>query len=33
MLAHGGEVALEASPLGGTRATLRFPLATGVAND
>ena len=27
MLAHGGEIELGSSPLGGTRATLRFPSA------
>ncbi|GGR17783.1 hypothetical protein GCM10008957_33150 [Deinococcus ruber] len=29
MLAHGGDVTLEASPLGGTRATVRFPVEGG----
>ncbi|WP_407569658.1 sensor histidine kinase [Deinococcus altitudinis] len=33
MLAHGGEVQLGVSPLGGTRATLRFPPATQVSSD
>ena len=33
MLAHGGEVQLGVSPLGGTRATLRFPPAAQVSSD
>ena len=31
MLAHGGEVGLGSSPLGGTRATLKFPGAEHLA--
>jgi two-component system sensor histidine kinase BaeS len=33
MLAHGGEVQLGVSPLGGTRATLRFPPAVQASSD
>jgi two-component system, OmpR family, sensor histidine kinase BaeS len=33
MLAHGGEVALSPSPLGGTRATLRFPVSGQASAD
>jgi two-component system, OmpR family, sensor histidine kinase BaeS len=33
MLAHGGQVELGASPLGGTRATLRFPVTAAASSD